>query len=233
MFQEALNYPRNGDSAIKNIAIGGLLLLFSFLLVPTFLVMGYIVRALRMVMDGEEEPPEFDEWGELLTDGLKVFVIGFVYALVPAIIAFVAVIASGASIGLGGDSAAGGLAAGLIFLVASLVLFVVSLALAYVLPAAVVSFAREDSIGAAFSYGDLRPMLFSRTYATGWLVAFGIAILSGVIIGVLNAVVIGVILAPFVSFYANLAGTHAIGEAVREMPAMEEGPDSTAGQAAI
>ncbi|MFC7028280.1 DUF4013 domain-containing protein [Halomicroarcula sp. GCM10025324] len=233
MFQEAINYPRNGDSAIKNLAIGGLLLLFSFLLVPAFLVLGYILRALRMVMDGEEELPEFDEWGELLTDGLQVFAIGFVYALIPALIATVAVIASGASIGLGGDSAAGGLAAGLIFLVTSLVLFVVSLALAYVLPAAVVAFAREDRLGAAFSVAELRPLLFSRTYATGWLVAFGISFLAGIVIGVLNAVVIGVILAPFVSFYANLAGTHAIGEAVREMPAMEEGPDSTAGQPAV
>ena len=233
MFQEAINYPRNSDNAIKTIAIGGLLLFFSFLLVPAFIVFGYILRALRMVMDGEEELPEFSDWGELAVDGLKVFAIGFVYALIPAIIALVAVFASGASIGLGGDSAAGGLAAGLIFLVASLAMFVVSLALAYVLPAAVVAFAREDRLGAAFSLGELRPLLFSRTYATGWLVAFGIGLLSGIVIGILNAVVIGVVLAPFVSIYANLAGTHAIGEAVREMPQVDDGPESAAGQAAV
>lgn len=232
MFQEAINYPRNSDSAIKNIAIGGLLLFFSFLFVPVLAVLGYVLRALRMVMDGQEELPEWDNWGEMIVDGLKVFAIAFLYSLVPVIIAFVGLAASGALGAIAGDSAGIGAAVGLIAFVAFLAIFLVSLALAYVLPAAVVAFAREDRIGAAFSPDELRPLLFSRTYATGWLVAFGIGLLSGIVIGLLNAIVIGVILAPFVSFYANLAGIHAIGEAIREMPQIDEGSDSTLGQPA-
>ena len=232
MFQEALNYPREGDSAIKNIAIGGLLLLFSFLLVPLFVVLGYVVRVLRGVIDGRTEPPEFEAWGEMLVDGLKVFAIGLVYALVPAAVAIAAVFASGISAGLGGDTPGTGLAVGLIALGAFLALTLVSLALAYVLPAAVVAFVQADRVGAAFSPDALRPLVFSRSYATGWLVAVGISILSGVVISVLNLVVIGAILAPFVTFYANVAGTHAIGTAVREMPVVEESPDSLAGQPA-
>ncbi|WP_254271034.1 DUF4013 domain-containing protein [Haloarcula marina] len=232
MFQEALNYPRNSDSALKNVAIGGLLLFVSFLVVPTFLVLGYVVRALRGVLDGVEEPPEFDDWGEMLVDGLKVFAIGFVYALIPATIALVAVFATGLTGAIGGDSSGAGLAIGLIAFAALALVTVVSLVIGYVIPAAIVSWVRADRLGAAFSPSEIRPLAFSRTYATGWLVAFGISLLSAIVIGVLNVVVIGAILAPFITFYANVAGTHAIGSAVREMPLVEDGPDAPASQPA-
>jgi len=49
MFEAALNYPRDSDSAVKNVAIGGVLVFLSFLFVPTFFVPGYIVRALILV----------------------------------------------------------------------------------------------------------------------------------------------------------------------------------------
>ncbi|MFC6973525.1 DUF4013 domain-containing protein [Halomicroarcula sp. GCM10025709] len=230
MFTEALNYPRESDDVLKTVLIGGLLLFFSFLLVPLFVVVGYVLRVLRSVMDGDEELPVFDEWGELAIDGLKASIIGFVYSLVPTLIAIVAVFGGILSLGLGNGSAGSGLVASLIALVATLAIVVVSLAIAYVLPAALVAYARTDSMSAAFSLGEIRRMAFSRTYATGWAVAFGISFLGGIVVGALNAIVIGVVLAPFVTFYANVAGTHAIATAVREMPVVEESPDAPAGQ---
>jgi hypothetical protein len=232
MFQEALNYPRNSDSAVKNVAIGGALLFLSFLFVPALVVFGYVVRSLRNVMNGVEEPPEFDEWGELLTDGAKAFAIGFVYSLIPLAIAAVAVLASGVTAGIGGNSAGSGLAVGLIVLVASLATFVVSLLLAYLLPAAIVSWIRNDSLTAAFSPAEIRVLAFSKTYATGWAVAFGIGLIAGVVTGLLSSVLVGGLLAPFVTFYAYVAGVHAIGSAVREMPAVEDGSDTPASQPA-
>jgi hypothetical protein len=232
MFQEAILYPRDGDSAVKTIAIGGALLFLSFLVVPVFFVLGYIVRTLRAVLNGEAEPPVFDEWSDLGMDGLRVFVIGFVYSLVPTAIALAAVFASGATLGLGGGGSGSGLAVGLIALVAALAVTVVSIAMAYVLPAAIVAYVRTDSIAAAFAPGELRHLVFSRTYATGWLVAFGISLLAGVVIGALNAVVIGAVLAPFVTFYANVAGTYAVGTAVREMPAVDAGGETPDAQPA-
>ena len=226
MFQEAITYPRDSDSAVKTIAIGGALLFLSFLVVPTFFVFGYLVRTLRAVLNGEAEPPVFDDWGALGMDGLKVFAIGFAYSLVPAAIALAAVFASGATLGLGNGGSGSGLAVGLIVLVAALAVTVISLAIAYVLPAAIVAYARTDSVAAAFAPDELRRFALSRTYATGWLVAFGISLVAGVLIGVLNAVVIGAVLAPFVTFYANVAGTYAVGTAVREMPAIDTGDET-------
>ena len=232
MFQEALNYPRNSDSPVKNVAIGGILLFLSFLFVPTFFVLGYVVRSLRYVLDGIEEPPAFDDWGELFTDGLKAFAIALAYSLVPALVAIVAAVTSGATLGLTGPGRSGGLVVGLIALGAFALLIVVSLLLAYVLPAAIMAWVRTDSLGAAFSPDELRVLAFSKTYATGWAVAVGISLLGGIAVGVLNAVLIGALLAPFVTFYANVAGAHAIGSAVREMPAVEADPDAPASQPA-
>jgi len=232
MFQEALNYPRDSDSAVKNVAIGGLLLFLSFLVVPTFFMVGYVVRSLRNVLDGIEEPPAFDEWGDLFVDGLKAFAIGLAYSLVPAGIAIVAVVTSSATLGLTGPGRSGGLVVALIALGALALLTVVSLVLAYLLPAAIVAWVRTDSLGAAFSPAELRVLAFSKTYATGLVVAVGISLLGGIVVGVLNAVLIGALLAPFITFYANVAGAHAIGSAVREMPAVAEGPDAPASQPA-
>jgi len=232
MFQEALNYPRNSDSTVKNVAIGGILLFLSFLFVPALAAFGYVVRSLRGVLNGVEEPPEFDEWGELLADGVKAFAIALAYSLVPALIAIVAVVTSGATLGLTGPGRSGGLVVALIALGAFALLTVVSLLLAYVLPAAIVAWVRTDSLGAAFSPAELRVLAFSKTYATGWAVAVGISLLGGILVGVLNAVLIGALLAPFITFYANVAGAHAIGSAVREMPAVEDGSEAPASQPA-
>jgi len=232
MFQEAINYPRDSDSAVKNLAIGGLLVLASVLFVPTFFVLGYVVRALRDVLDGEAEPPAFDEWGELFVDGLKAFAIGLVYSLVPTVITIAAIVASGVTLGLTGPGEGGSLAIGLIALAALALVAVVSVLLAYVLPAAIVAWVRTDSLAAAFSPRELRVLTFSKTYATGWLVAVAIGLLAAIVVSVLNAVVVGVVLAPFVVFYGNVAGVHAIGSAVREMPAVGDGPDTPASQPA-
>jgi len=232
MFQEALNYPRNSDSAVKNVAIGGVLLVLSFLFVPALAAFGYVVRSLRNVLNGVEEPPEFDDWGDLLTDGAKAFAIGVVYSLVPAVIAVVAVLASGATLGLGGNGIGSGLVVGLIALVAALLVFVVSLLAAYVVPAAVVAWVRTDSLGAAFSPRELRVLAFSKTYATGWAVAFGIGLLAGIVSSALGAVFIGALLVPFIAFYGKVAGAYAIGSAVREMPAVDDGRDTPVSQPA-
>lgn len=230
MFKNALNYPRQSDDVLKTVLIGGVMLFLSFLFVPLFIAVGYVVQVLRSVMDGTEEPPVFGDWSGMAVDGLKASVIGFVYALVPTLVMTVAVFGGILSLGLGNGSAGSGILASLIGLVAVLAVFVLSLAIAYVLPAAIVSWVRTDSLAAAFSPGEIRRLAFSRTYATGWAVAFGIGLLGAIVSGALSSVIVGGLLAPFVSFYANVAGAHAIATAVREMPVVEESPDVPAGQ---
>ena len=88
---DSIKYP---SSDWKKAIIFGLLFLISFLIVPIFLVFGYGFRALKASIAGADELPEFDEWGEMFIDGLKIFVVELVYFIVPSIIMFMGIWAS-------------------------------------------------------------------------------------------------------------------------------------------
>lgn len=214
MFEESINYPREGEDGWKTIAIGGVLTLLSFLFIPVFLVLGYGARVLReSASDPETEMvPVFDEWGELFVDGLKQFLVGLAYLIVPGIIIGISAggliaaavtgngaVRAGAIIG-----ALGGIAlAGVLFLVAY-----------YLLPAALAFVAVSGKLGDAFDFGRMRTLVTTREYATRWLVGFGLLLIGGAISGALSATGIGALLAPFVTFYVTVSAYYLYGGAV-------------------
>mgnify|MGYP000035350984 CR=1 FL=1 len=225
MIQESLQYLRTDeDRWIRTVFIGGILSLLSVLVVPTFLVLGYLVRVVRGTMHGDDHPPAFDEWGDLLVDGVKAFAVAFVYALVPGIIAGVAIGGSVLSFVVGGGTESSSLLGlGMLgILVGSLLAFVLGLLAAYVIPAAIAALAETDRIGAAFSLGELRPVLTSGTYATAWITGVAILFAAGLIAGVLNAIpVLGQIATAFVGFYAAVSAYYLIGHAWGELREIE------------
>jgi hypothetical protein len=229
MLEEAINYPRSGEDAFRTIIIGGILLLFGWLIIPALLVLGYGVRVFRSTFAGEEVPPEFDEWGEMFVDGVKAFVIGFVYLLIPAIIvgiSFGGVIASALAgngeVGVGAISGA--------FVGFSLA-FILSLIAWYALPAAIANFVRRDRMGAAFSWADLRHVLFSGTYAKAWLFALAVFIGGGIVAGVVNIVpLIGFVVAAFVNFYVIIAADRLYAQGFDDAMGMEPAPEAPTGQ---
>jgi hypothetical protein len=216
MIQEALEYPRTGDNWTRTVLIGGILSLLGVLVVPTILVLGYLVRVLERTMRGDDHPPTFDEWGDLFVDGLKAAAITFAYGLVPAAVA-AAVVAGGIlSFSVVGGSGAGSATAGgvgvAVVIVGSLLAFALGLLAVYVVPAAIAAFAETDRIGSAFSIADLRPVLTSGTYATAWVTAFAIVVGAGLLAGALNAIpVIGFVIGGFVGFYAAVAAYYVVG----------------------
>jgi hypothetical protein len=66
----------------------------SFLIIPGFLYLGYLFRTLKTSVTGLDELPEFGEWGEMVIDGLKVFVVLLVYTIVPFTLIFIGMWAS-------------------------------------------------------------------------------------------------------------------------------------------
>jgi len=69
MLEDGLSYPIRGDWIGRIIIIGGVLGFLSVLLLPAFVIVGYLVRVLEQTIDGEDVPPEFDDWGDLLMKG--------------------------------------------------------------------------------------------------------------------------------------------------------------------
>ncbi|AKU08855.1 DUF4013 domain-containing protein [Haloferax gibbonsii] len=226
MLSESLNYLRNGEDWVKTVLIGGVLGLLSFLIVPTFLVIGYLLRVVRATMKGDEVPPVFDDWGDMAIDGVKGFAIAFVYALVPAIIAGVFGFAGIVGAAAGGSDAAGALG-GIVALVGLLLAFVLGLLAAYLIPAALSNYAETDRMGAAFDFGTLRPILTSGKYATAWLTAFAVLFASSIVVGVLNVIpLLGFVVGAFVTFYAAVAAYYIIGKTwgeLHDIEMMDEG----------
>lgn len=230
MFEEAIRYPWNGERRVETIAIGGVLTLLSVLVFPAFLVYGYVVRVVRQVSAGETEtPPVFDDWEALFVDGLKVFVVTLVYSLVPMAVFALAVFTWFVPVFVTAGEAPRtlGVAGVLLGLAVALLALVASLAMVYVVPAAVAAFARTGRVGAAFSPRELRSVGGSGAYATGWLVAFGVLVLASVVTSAVSATVVGAVLVPFVTFYGTVSAAYAIGDGISDLPAVED-EDGTA-----
>ena len=240
MFEDALRFPWQGEDKLETIVIGGVLTLLGVVFVPILFVYGYLVRVIRLSAEDDiDAPPSFGEWGELLVEGLVGFVISLVYVAIPAIVVTVGVVlffvpvtvvGSGAGDAGGGALAAGGLLLAITVFVLSGVL---TLAAAYLVPAAVAAYARTGRFGAAFSPSTVRPIVTSRRYAIGWLVAVAVALLAQIAGSTVSLTGIGAILVPFLTFYGNVAGAYAIGSALRDLPPVTDGPDAPAGQPAV
>lgn len=224
MLTESLDYPRESDEWVKNVLIGGVLTLFGFLLVPTFVLLGYLMRALRGTMAGDQRPPAFDRWGEMTVDGLKAFVVTFVYGIVPSIVVLVfgGLGLIGMVAGANGDSGLGAVVGGLTAFAGLLLGFVLSLVAAYLVPAALANYAETDRIGAAFDFAELRPVLTSGQYASGWLIAAVVVVGASVVTGLLNVVpLLGLVVGAFVSFYALVSATYVVGTTWAELHPVE------------
>lgn len=216
MISASLDYLRDGDDAVVTVLIGGVLLLASPLVVPSILVLGYVSRVLRRTADGDDAPPIFEEWGDLLVEGAKAFAVTLVYSLLPLLVfAVAAVFGVGAAvIGSGGGDGGllGGLIGGALALLLALAALVVSLAGLYVTPAALAAVADSGRVGDGFAVGTLWTVVTKRAYATGWLTAAVVVLAGALAVGVLSVVpVLGTIAGLFVQFYALVAAAAVIG----------------------
>lgn len=188
---------------MKTILIGGVLSIFSFLILPIVLVYGYIIQVLRARYEGQPEAPEFEDWGELLSDGVQAVVIGFVYFLIPGIIGAVTVGGSMLAFLTGTEA---GMATGFAGLLGGFfITFILSLVFGYIAVAAVLNFAHKGELGAGFEFGTIKELIVSGEYAFAWLAAVGVFIGMSVISGILNLVpLLGAILSAFIFFYAQM-----------------------------
>ncbi len=202
-FNETVTYPMERDDWVKTLLIGGVLILFGVLLVPLFIVYGYIVRTIRESLAGEREPPAFGDWGGLLVDGVQAWVISLVYLLVPLIVAGVTVGGSIAAIATGSEAGAAAGAGGLF--VGLTLSTLLALVFGYLAVVAIVNFAREDRFGAAFDFETIRTVAFDREYAIAWLVSVTIFVVASFVSAI---PLVGWLLAPFAAFYAAVVAAN-------------------------
>jgi hypothetical protein len=151
----ALQYVFDDPAWVKKVLLGGLFALLSFVLIGAFFVLGYWLRLIRRVAQGEPRPlPEWEDYGGLLAEGAVAYGVYLVHML----LLIVPIGAGGCFIGLiagvlGGNHEsheAAGMLAGLGMLGLYAIAFVVGIGLAIYMPAVLVRLAILKRFGAAF-----------------------------------------------------------------------------------
>lgn len=229
MFEEGIKFPLESDDAVKRIVIGGLLGIFSFLIVPGLALVGYYIEVARAGVERAPEPPAFTDWGDLIVKGIVGIVISIAYAIVPLILVFLTTGVGFAGAARGGT--AGGIVGGL-GAIGMLVTLLALLVVYYAIPAALVNYAIEDSIGAAFDWGAIKPVLLSGDYLIAWLVPFVLAFVLNIVAIILAVTVVGLILLPFLQFYVYVAVMYMFGRAFAKASGAETTDDAEKGVAA-
>ena len=200
-----------GDSWIAQMLIGGVLLVFFFLLIPVFAFNGYLLRVIGTTVEGESEPPAWNDWGELIIDGIKFSIVGLVYSIVPIVAIFGI---GGVLLGLGGAAgdSGGGIIAGF-GLITMLLLIPVLFLVYYIVPAALANMAVEGSLGAAFDFSLLKNVVLTSDYFIAVLMPIVVGIITNIVSNILAITVIGLVLVPFVTYYGQVAVFRMFGTA--------------------
>ncbi|MDS0299108.1 DUF4013 domain-containing protein [Halogeometricum sp. S1BR25-6] len=214
MLGDALSYLKNSDDWIPTLLIGGVLSALSVLILPAFVVQGYLVRVLRGAAKKDRAAPSFTDWGGLAVDGLKLFVVSVVYglaAMVPIVAVLFAVFGI-SSVTTDPTTGAPNAAVGILGLVATLFVLLFGVLVGYFAPAGYANFAVEDSLGAAFDVSTIVAAATTSEYLKGWL----LAVVAGVVLGLVGAALSALVVGVFVLFYAQVVTYYLFGRGFAE-----------------
>lgn len=215
-FATAVRYPMNEDNWVKTLGIGTILKLLSGFVVPWLILQGYYTEVIRTTIQGDTEPPEFEDWAALLADGTKATVIHGVYLFVPVLLFFAMVVPTLSAM-VSGDI---GILAGLTGLLGSLLITALVFAVfLYAASAAHMVFAYTGRMRSAFTT-DVITVAASRQYVAahlGSLVVLGTAALLKTIIAAIPIVhFLLLFIAPFLVKYSLTVSARLYGQAAAE-----------------
>lgn len=189
--QKSFSFVFEDESWQRKMAIGAGLAIFSFLVIPMFILVGYSIEVARNVRDGRKMPlPDWD-YGTMLREGFMVSLAGFVYTL-PAILLFVlggglAIILS--AIG-GGESDIANATGGGIAIILSCVAMLYLLAFLVIAPAIYIQYIRHGNLAACFQFSEVINIARNQlgNIIISVLVVAGAGIAFGIVSGILNVI---------------------------------------------
>lgn len=224
-----LAFPFESPHWVKKVAIGAGLSLAAFIvpIIPMLFVHGYSLRVMRRIISGDGEPtlPEWEDWGKLFTDGLKLWGAAMIYSLPILILlaggfillfgAFLLPAFTVRSDGTLPPQTGLLFGAGLIIFMGMILLLVVLGWVISLLQAPALShLAAKDSFSAAFRFGEWWP-IFKKGFAAFllavvtvmllvWVATFAIQILSLTIILIVLLPLLMAIWMFFTVLYTNV-----------------------------
>ena len=204
----SFTYMFEDESWIMKIVIGGILL---FIPVVNFIVLGYVLEALKRSADGMDVPlPEWDDFGGKFVKGLMLFIIGLVYTIPIWLIACVLwglLFMAGAA-----DSESLANVVALLNTCASCLYLVWMIVVWLVLPTAAIRFADTGEFMSAFQFGEI--FSFITANLANYIVALILVLVANFIAGFgIIACFVGVL---FTNFWSYLVMAHLLGQVQRE-----------------
>jgi hypothetical protein len=211
-FGRPFTYVFEDPRWLNKILIGGLFILGICILIGPLFAMGYCAQVVRNVVAGERRPlPEWDRLGDYFAEGLRLFLIGIVYAI-PMMAVFGALLGPALVTGiLARDHEAFRQIEGVFSGFASCLIAPISILVSFWIPGALLFAIVERRFGAAFELG--RIWAFIRDNLANYLLAFLVYFISRFVAGAgVILCCIGVI---FTVFLQMLISSYAYGEAWR------------------
>ena len=214
-----LRFPFDEERWTNKVLVGVALCFGGTLFFPLMLpVSGYGLRIMRRTVKGEPPSlPEWDDWGALIVDGLKVFLVGFVYMLPVLVLmccayvflfgtAFLPMLAAESPELLFGSIAAM-IGVNLIIYPIMGIGILLALVLTFFILVAVTRMAANDSLESAFQLRQVWHLAKEGfpNYALASIVSFGILFILSTIISALGYTLVLTCVLPFlypiVGFY--------------------------------
>ncbi len=234
--QALVKFPFQDPNWKTKIGIGSLIMLAGFFIpiVPIFFLYGYCALIMRNIIVDRKEPflPEWDDWGKLFLDGLKIFGIVIIYSL-PFMLLMVmgyTVFFATAMIPAVTYNPDTGSNPGAVFPAIGMVIFMGSLgigmllmlAISLVMPAAVTHAIATDEFSAAFRMREWWNILTANIggFLIAYVVLAGFWIALSVVTQILYFTIVLCCLVPFVMviayIYLMVIGSVMFGQAYRD-----------------
>lgn len=181
---------------------------FIVCLVLSVCLLGYYIRVFRSAADADPEPPSFTDWKTLFIDGLKLILVLLLYGIIAGILigGFATALVLGLGMGTQLSETSPSEFSGVAFAGFGFIL-IISLFINYIELAAIVRFAHEDRLAAAFEIPTIVRTAFTSEFFLGCV----LSVFIGLVLGYLAAGFIPLLIGVFMLFYVSVTTCYLIG----------------------
>lgn len=165
-------------SFLLALVVGGVMLF-----IPFFITLGYYLENAKRAAKKDYKSVEWSGFGKFLKTGFTASVIGFVYSIPLLLVMIFTIGLPLAELALSGQepdiTTLIGLGTNLVFGV--LITFILAIFLAYLLPAASISYAMTGKFKSAFDFKTIKKRAFNADYFVAWIIGVGYTIVISLV----------------------------------------------------
>ena len=152
----SFTFVKDDEKWLTKLGIAVLLALFSFLIIPWFFLLGYMVAVARNVLEGEEPTlPEWTDWGKLFSDGAAILAGALVYTVPIWILACLSAVVALPASNLQNNPDLLSVLFGGTALLMTCLMILFWIALIFIVPAILIQYLRTDDFGAIFAFKEV------------------------------------------------------------------------------